>query len=257
MNNVGKLAEIDFAVSLVSMPGESECGDFYLIKETAKGAIIGVVDGLGHGVEAAEAAKVAVNTINEFAEDSIISIARKCHEKLKETRGVVLSLAALNSSDGTISWLGVGNVSGILIRANIETTPVYESIFLRPGVIGYRLPPLQASVVTISEGDLLILFTDGIKDGFIQKIIYDLNSEMEQKRKLNDNSAPDSQKAIDISPGELGYSVIQLKPSEPSLYRNGKIYLNPEELAEYICKNFRKESDDALIAVVKYNGVSG
>ena len=62
-----------------------------------------------------------------------------------------------------MTWLGVGNVEGVLIRADTRATPAAESVLLRGGVVGYQLPALQASVVPVSRGDLLILATDGIR----------------------------------------------------------------------------------------------
>ena len=255
MNKAGHLDILDYAVSLVSIPGETESGDLFVVKENSVGVLIGVVDGLGHGSEAAEAARIAVQTMNENADESIISITRYCHEKLKSTRGVVMSLASINKSEGTIAWLGVGNVTGILLRSNLNTTPVYESIVMRAGVVGYNLPPLYASVVTIFKGDILIFSTDGIKEDYIPRIISDAGNASEQMRQANEN-------ALRVNMGNIpehrttggSHSHIHLHTNEPSLFRKGKIDLTPEGLANYICNNFKKGSDDALVTVAKFDG---
>lgn len=255
MDKVGHLSMLDFAVSSVSIPGESESGDLFVVKEIPGGALIGVVDGLGHGSEAAEAARIAVQTMDENAGDSIISITRYCHDKLKNTRGVVMSLASINMADGTIAWLGVGNITGTLFRSDLNTSPLCESIFMRAGVVGYRLPPLYASVVTISKGDILIFSTDGIKEEYIQKITADAEHASEQLRHSNENKFyTGSENISEQRTSEGAHSFIHLHSTEPSLFRKGKIYLSPKELANYICKNFTKGSDDALITVVKFSG---
>jgi hypothetical protein len=59
-------------------------------------------------------------------------------------------------------WLGVGNVEGWLYRGGSGTPPKRESLLLRGGVVGYRLPPLRDSVVSVKAGDVLIFATDGI-----------------------------------------------------------------------------------------------
>ena len=81
-----------------------------------------------------------------------------CHAALKATRGAVLSLACFHP-DQTLSWSGVGNVEGRLLRAD-GSAPC--SLLLRPGVLGYRLPPLRAETLPVFPGDTLILVTDGI-----------------------------------------------------------------------------------------------
>src|SRR6185503_14889790 len=68
-------------------------------------------------------------------------------------------------------WLGVGNVEGVLLRSDGSPT---ESIALRDGVVGYRLPPLRAEILSLRKGDMLVLATDGIKSDF--KIGLDVES---------------------------------------------------------------------------------
>jgi len=69
-----------------------------------------------------------------------------------------------------MTWVGVGNVQGVLVREDPYTFPRYESLLLRGGVVGARLPPLRASILTIARGDLLVLCTDGIQSGFIEGV---------------------------------------------------------------------------------------
>jgi hypothetical protein len=77
-----------------------------------------------------------------------------------------MSLASFDTIENTVTWLGVGNIEGILLHGSSAENPRLETIFLRPGVVGYRLPPLQAMVTPIAPGDLVILNTDGIRGDF-------------------------------------------------------------------------------------------
>jgi len=47
------------------------------------------------------------------------------------TRGVVLSLASIDPAHGMMTWLGVGNVQGVLMRANAKNGNGQESLLLR------------------------------------------------------------------------------------------------------------------------------
>ena len=82
------------------------------------------------------------------------------------TRGAVMTLALFDALEETMTWLGVGNVEGILMRATPNVTPSRESVLLRGGVVGYQLPVLRASVIPVTRGDTLILATDGVRTGF-------------------------------------------------------------------------------------------
>ena len=157
---------VEYATAGMVIPGESESGDRYLVAPTPSGTLIAVVDGLGHGVEAAEAAKVAVATLERHAGESVIALVRRCNEAMKATRGAVMSLAVFNGMDQTMTWLGVGNVEGVLLRADAQAGQSRENILMQGGVIGYQLPKLRAVVTPVLPSDILIFATDGIRSGF-------------------------------------------------------------------------------------------
>ena len=157
---------IEWGVATQPIPGQTVCGDLHLVKPFAYGALVAVVDGLGHGDEAIAVARIAINVLKEQADQSVITLVKRCHEALIKTRGVVLTLASFNTLDATVSWLSVGNVAGLLLRADITAVPPCETALLRGGVVGYQLPPLRASVIAVAPDDLLILATDGIRNSF-------------------------------------------------------------------------------------------
>ena len=81
-----------------------------------------------------------------------------------------MSIASLNVVHELMTWVGVGNVQGILLRPGLTSTPQEESLLLRSGVVGVQLPPLQAAVLPLSAGDTLIFATDGIRDDFARAL---------------------------------------------------------------------------------------
>jgi len=166
MKQVETLLHLEYGVASTPAPGEVESGDLHLVSTLPGGTLIAVVDGSGHGPEAALAARLAVATIDGHRGEGVIPLVRRCHERLKGTRGAVMSLASVDGIENTVTWLGVGNIEGILVRTSASADPNVETIFLRPGVVGYRLPPLQAVITPIGPGDLLILTTDGIRSDF-------------------------------------------------------------------------------------------
>jgi len=77
---------VDYGVATLALSGESQSGDEYLVQPFADGILVAVVDGLGHGAEAAKAARIAVQTLREHAGESVITLARRCHRTLGHQR---------------------------------------------------------------------------------------------------------------------------------------------------------------------------
>lgn len=161
---------IEWSVRSRALKGERASGDHAVVKVFAGGALVGVIDGLGHGEEAAHAARLCVAELEAHASDSVIALVRRCHTALRGSRGVVMSLASLNAQDDTMTWLGVGNVEGVLVRGQHAGSLLRENVLLRGGVVGHDLPPLQAFVVPIARGDCLTFATDGMRAEFITAV---------------------------------------------------------------------------------------
>ena len=150
----------------LASPGQSESGDQHVALFFPGGVLVAVVDGLGHGDEAALAAKTAVEALEHHAGESLFSLVQHCHEALRETRGVVMSLAEFRASDNAMTWLGVGNVAGVLLHSDVHPDFAQETLSSRGGIVGHQLPRLYGSVIRLVQGDTLIFATDGIRSGF-------------------------------------------------------------------------------------------
>jgi len=157
---------VEYGVAKFVLPGQGESGDHHLVCCNRNGILVAAIDGIGHGEEAANASKAAAALLRNSADEPIISLVERCHEKLLATRGVVLSLAFIDPEHGMMTWLGVGNVQGVLMRADAKNGNVKESLLLRAGVVGSQLPALQATVLPIVQGDTLFFATDGVRSDF-------------------------------------------------------------------------------------------
>ena len=174
---IGKLAgTMDLAslcewdVGQLTLKGQEISGDGCVVKVCQGSVLVAVMDGLGHGEEAAAAAKIAADICESNAGEDLVVLFKRTHEALRQSRGAVMSVAQLNSITATMTWLGVGNVAGFLARANPAMRPRKESLLVRPGVLGGVLPTLDACTVPLVRGDTLALATDGIRSGFDEEI---------------------------------------------------------------------------------------
>jgi len=162
--------KIEAAFATLPLPGQSESGDLCLVKRVGKGTLLAVVDGLGHGQDAASAAHAAVGALDRYSREPLTDLVRRCHEALVGLRGVVLGLAYLDPQAATMAWLGVGNVGGVLLRADLGNRPSRITLVPNAGFIGVEQTRPTTRSVPLAPGDTVILYSDGIKDGFAESL---------------------------------------------------------------------------------------
>lgn len=156
-------ARVEIAVAAAAADGEEIAGDQHVAVTCRAGALIAAVDGLGHGAAAGEAASVAVDVLNAHRDDALPRLVERCHAALARTRGAALTVARIDTDAHMLTWLGVGNVEGRLLRYDDDVLhPAPESALLLGGVVGHQLPPLRAVMLPIDIGDTVMLATDGL-----------------------------------------------------------------------------------------------
>ena len=163
--------KIETAFATLPLPGQAESGDLCLIKRAGKGTLLAVVDGLGHGQEAASAAHAAVAALDRHAPEPLIDLVRRCRDALVGLRGVVLGLAYVDPQAATLTWLGVGNIGGIVLRADLGNRPSRITMVPNAGFIGGEPANPTARSVPLALGDTIILYSDGIRDGFAESLV--------------------------------------------------------------------------------------
>ena len=146
------------------MEGERRSGDIAVFAATAAGGLACLIDGLGHGPEAADAAETCAGVVQENAEAPPQELLELCHDALLDSRGAVMTVAWFDLERSALSWTGVGNVDARLVRAGPVAREEVALVF--GGVLGYRLPKIRPATMALGRGDVLVMITDGI-DGAI------------------------------------------------------------------------------------------
>jgi negative regulator of sigma-B (phosphoserine phosphatase) len=164
-----RLLEVGIASSPAA--GEERSGDLAVVELLADGALVGAVDALGHGARAAPAAEIAGTVLRRHPTESPHVLVERCHDALRGTRGVALSLASFSSSRGTVTWVGVGNVEGRLMRPAPAGATTIASLTTAPGTVGSApLPRLAAATVQVERGDTVLFATDGVGRDFADSL---------------------------------------------------------------------------------------
>jgi hypothetical protein len=165
---------LESASAMFTLPGQDECGDRQGVMATTNGALATVIDGIGHGPEAADAAERALDSVRQLQRgESLIEMLKRCHAALTGSRGAVMNVASFDSHEDTLTWLGIGNVEGRLLLRNTQSGYVRQNLLLRSGVVGQRLPALKVAVSRIQRGDVMIFATDGVAPDFAEHIRID------------------------------------------------------------------------------------
>lgn len=150
---------LDFAVMTRAHPGMGVNGDAFIIRRWHNEALIGVIDGLGHGQAAHEAAEAARSYVENHYNQTLVSIFGGTDLACRATRGVVMSLIHFGFADRMLSFAGIGNAE---VKAHgMDGT---ASTFLtRRGIVGTSAPEATVFRHHWGPGFLLALFSDGLR----------------------------------------------------------------------------------------------
>ena len=142
----------------VAAPGEVECGDAWAAWSAGELTSIFVCDGLGHGPEAARAARAAVETFRRHAERPAHQVIGYVHDALRSTRGAAVALAELDRRAGTLRYCGLGNIASTILRPDGED----QHLVSFAGIAGHVMRRLQDFVYPWPPGSLLVMHSDGL-----------------------------------------------------------------------------------------------
>jgi len=155
-----------------------------------EGVLVAGIDGLGHGHEAARAARKAAEVVHEWPSQDLALLVQRCHDALKGTRGAAITLAFVSPSEGGVTWLGVGNVEGRVLSGDRSATQPKGSLPLGNGVPGHELPPVRATRIDLRPGDVIVLATDGVESAFADSLDVSGSTQAISERILADHWKP-------------------------------------------------------------------
>jgi len=137
-------------------PGEVACGDAWAVEWRGGHCVILVADGLGHGPDAAAAARAAVNALRTHPELAPAALVEFAHGALRSTRGAALAVAEIDLAN-EVRYAGIGNISGITLAPGGARHMVSH-----PGIVGHEVRKVQEFVYPWSEDSLLVMHSDGL-----------------------------------------------------------------------------------------------
>ncbi|MEO8064590.1 MAG: SpoIIE family protein phosphatase [Pseudomonadota bacterium] len=156
MARFGETPALRYGVINLPLPGEIECGDAWALVEEPDGIALFVVDGLGHGSPAAEAAQAGVGAfmVQPLAQPQEVLL--RATAAMSKTRGGAGACARI-ARDGAVSYAGIGNISGTLV-----TPTSSQGLASHNGTLGMPLRRIHQLEYRRPPGSWVIMHTDGL-----------------------------------------------------------------------------------------------
>ncbi|GAB6984609.1 SpoIIE family protein phosphatase [Nocardioides pyridinolyticus] len=143
-----------------TLRGETVCGDVIATRRTARGWLLMVADGLGHGTLAAEPARRAAVVLESSVSEDPRDLVQRMHSALGGTRGAAVAVSRVDLDSGVLTHAAVGNISGRLVGAGQRP----RTLISQPGIVGHRLPRVVENRHQLDDVDLVVLHSDGLTE---------------------------------------------------------------------------------------------
>jgi anti-sigma regulatory factor (Ser/Thr protein kinase) len=157
-DRVAPAAPQNIEVGAVCLPktGEAVCGDDWALADANRYCSVMIADGLGHGTEAARAARAATKVLLSQPLAEPRGILEECHRMLTPTRGAAVAVARVEADAGLGQFAGIGN-----INARVEGASA-RSLVSHNGTVGHNVRRIQEFSFPWPDSSLLILHSDGL-----------------------------------------------------------------------------------------------
>ncbi|MCI0385036.1 SpoIIE family protein phosphatase [Streptomyces sp. CNQ085] len=148
-----------YGVGSVCLPahGEKRCGDACTVAGTGDALTGLVVDGLGHGAAAAEAARSALRSFHTAPDRPLADILTSLHRSLRHTRGAAAGVVRVHPDRA--EYCGTGNIRAAVLSGG----EVLQRMAGQPGIVGWNVPTPRPRTVPLARGAAVVLHSDGIE----------------------------------------------------------------------------------------------
>jgi len=142
----------------IPVRGETACGDAWAVRRQDSSTLVLVVDGLGHGPEAAKAAQAAVSVFRDSAMLDTRELVQQIHSSMQGTRGGAVALARIDSGTDEFGYCAVGNIAG-----RVQSADNCRGLLSNNGIVGGQFRRIEEIRYGWKSPARLILHSDGLQ----------------------------------------------------------------------------------------------
>jgi len=156
---------LEFGVASRAHPLMEVNGDTFVLKQWETSALVGIIDGLGHGPKAQDAALTARRYVETHYDQPLDSIFRGADRACRATRGVVMALAHFDWKAGlsniSLTFASIGNIEVRVIGKREAMNFV-----IRRGIVGVNAPTPTVTAHRWEPDYTLVLHSDGVSSAW-------------------------------------------------------------------------------------------
>lgn len=151
-------SKLEWGAVCVAQREEIVSGDAWAVQEQANVSTVLVVDGLGHGLHAFDAAQRAMRTFWENPGERPEPFLRRLDGALRGSRGAAAAVARVDWANRELHFAGVGNIAGTLESPNARS----KGLVSHNGTAGQSIERIQLFTHPWPKGGLLVMHSDGL-----------------------------------------------------------------------------------------------
>jgi hypothetical protein len=139
----------------VAIEGEIDCGDAWHLVHTPEHIALFVIDGLGHGSFAAEAAHSGITAFMASPFSAPADTLNRANAVMSKTRGGAGACAVISGE--RLSYSGIGNISGYIVNPGRS-----QGLVSHNGTLGLQQRKAAPFEYERPPGSLLVMHSDGV-----------------------------------------------------------------------------------------------
>ncbi|HEY0332750.1 MAG TPA: SpoIIE family protein phosphatase [Stenotrophomonas sp.] len=151
-------SDLPFAALRLPMRHETSCGDAWHLSSDDNRVALTLIDGLGHGLPASDAAEAGTRAAAQAGMPAPVDLIARLHAGMSGTRGGAAAVACMDLHSGHLQFTGIGNISATLLDGQAS-----RGLASHPGIVGVQYRKAQAFDFHTNPGNLLIMHSDGLQ----------------------------------------------------------------------------------------------
>ena len=149
---------IDVGAVHVSKPGEDVCGDAWAWRARDDRFAVLLADGLGHGLYAHEASRLATDVFGRTHEESPGTVIHDVHLALRSTRGAAVAGLAVDLQRGIARFAGLGNIGAVICHSGGSR----QTFVSHSGTAGHTAPRVHEFQYPVHPDSVIVMYSDGL-----------------------------------------------------------------------------------------------
>lgn len=140
--------------------GERVSGDLVWSRRVGERVYLCVIDALGHGSAAADAAAVLARQLSKSVPDSPAELIANMHEAGRGTVGAAASVLIVDVATATVELATVGNTTVSVVSSRASRTMVSSD-----GIVGQQIGAPMIQSHQLRKDEIILCHTDGVQSG--------------------------------------------------------------------------------------------